>query len=237
MLNLTCLWVVDFVLSPKTIFPMPGSRKRPRRVGRGISAGQGASCGKGMRGQNSRKGGGTRPGFEGKKTCVVLPRSMQCLIASKYTIYSGGQTPLYRRLPKFRRMKGHRKEVFELIKFEHLNQLAANSTVHISDLLSRGILTKPNKQRSIYKVVGGSYNDTELAVPGLQVRAHAFTERAKSAIEASGGTICLLSKTRHIPLDEIPPVLTKNQQRSQKRWEMRELRIQKEATQELLAQS
>ena len=54
--------------------PKAGSQKRPRRLGRGISAGQGASSGKGMRGQKARAGSGTRPGFE------------------------GGQNPLYRRL-------------------------------------------------------------------------------------------------------------------------------------------
>ena len=58
--------------------PQEGSRKRRRRVGRGISAGQGASCGFGMRGQKSRSGSGTRPGFE------------------------GGQMPLYRRIPKLK---------------------------------------------------------------------------------------------------------------------------------------
>ena len=58
--------------------PKAGSKKRRRRVGRGISAGQGASCGFGMRGQKSRSGRGTRPGFE------------------------GGQLPLYRRIPKLK---------------------------------------------------------------------------------------------------------------------------------------
>ena len=46
--------------------------------GRGIAAGQGASCGFGMRGQKSRSGRPTRPGFE------------------------GGQNPLYRRVPKLK---------------------------------------------------------------------------------------------------------------------------------------
>jgi len=59
--------------------PQDGSKKRSRRVGRGIAAGQGASCGFGMRGQKSRSGRPTRPGFE------------------------GGQIPLYRRLPKLKR--------------------------------------------------------------------------------------------------------------------------------------
>lgn len=51
-------------------------RKKRKRVGRGHSAGQGKTCGRGHKGQQSRSGGGTRPGFE------------------------GGQMPLFRRLPK-----------------------------------------------------------------------------------------------------------------------------------------
>lgn len=62
--------------------PQPGSRKRAKRKGRGISAGQGASCGFGMRGQKSRSGPGIMRGFE------------------------GGQMPLYRRLPKLRGIAG-----------------------------------------------------------------------------------------------------------------------------------
>lgn len=62
--------------------PQPGSRKKGKRKGRGISAGQGASCGFGMRGQKSRSGPGVMKGFE------------------------GGQMPLYRRLPKLRGIAG-----------------------------------------------------------------------------------------------------------------------------------
>lgn len=53
-----------------------GSRKAPKRLGRGTGSGTGRNAGKGEKGQNSRSGGGVRPGFE------------------------GGQMPLYRRLPK-----------------------------------------------------------------------------------------------------------------------------------------
>ena len=56
--------------------PAEGSKKNPKRVGRGTGSGTGRNAGKGEKGQNSRSGGGTRPGFE------------------------GGQMPLYRRLPK-----------------------------------------------------------------------------------------------------------------------------------------
>ena len=56
--------------------PAAGSKKAPKRVGRGTGSGLGRNAGKGEKGQNARSGGGVRPGFE------------------------GGQMPLYRRLPK-----------------------------------------------------------------------------------------------------------------------------------------
>lgn len=68
--------------------PQPGSRKRGKRKGRGISAGQGNSCGFGMRGQKSRSGPGVRKGFE------------------------GGQMPLYRRIPKLRGIAGGKNCVY-----------------------------------------------------------------------------------------------------------------------------
>ena len=65
-------------LNLQTLKAQAGSRRRKLRKGRGIAAGQGASCGFGMRGQKSRSGRPTRPGFE------------------------GGQMPLYRRVPKLK---------------------------------------------------------------------------------------------------------------------------------------
>lgn len=56
--------------------PAQGAKKSPKRIGRGAGSGWGKTAGKGQKGQNSRSGGGVRPGFE------------------------GGQMPLYRRLPK-----------------------------------------------------------------------------------------------------------------------------------------
>ena len=60
-----------------TISPNPGSKKAPKRRGRGIGSGLGKTGGRGLKGQKSRSGGGVRLGFE------------------------GGQTPLQRRIPKF----------------------------------------------------------------------------------------------------------------------------------------
>lgn len=95
-------------------------------------------------------------------------------------------------------MRGHTKTNYALIKMEKLNTVAPGSTVDFSMLLDSGVVTKPNKGLKIYKVVGG----TDLTVQGLKVRAHAFTESARAAIEGAGGSCIVLSPTRHIPIEE-----------------------------------
>ena len=136
--------------------PQPGSKKRRRRVGRGISAGQGASCGFGMRGQKSRSGRPTRPGFE------------------------GGQTPLYRRLPKLKHFPIINPKEYTVINVGALAELDANTEVTFELLLASGILTADNGP---LKILG----DGEINVP-LQVRASAFTKSARAKIEAAKGT-------------------------------------------------
>lgn len=148
--------------------PAPGSAHRKKRKGRGDAAGQGAACGFGMRGQKSRSGRPTRAGFE------------------------GGQTPLYRRLPKFvgRPMgPGHSKTEYALVKLGHLNEMAEGSTVDVDVLRSAGVVTKSSY--NLTKVVGGD----ELTAKNLTVRAHAFTATARAAIEGAGGNCVVLPKT------------------------------------------
>jgi large subunit ribosomal protein L15 len=136
--------------------PQEGSTKRRRRVGRGIAAGQGASCGFGMRGQKSRSGRPTRPGFE------------------------GGQTPLYRRLPKMKYFTVVNPSVYSIVNVGDLATLAANSEVTLESLLEAGILTN---DKAPLKVLGNG----DLAV-ALNVKAAAFTSGARAKIEAAGGT-------------------------------------------------
>lgn len=162
----------DYDLNPNTLFPIPGSRKKFQRVGRGIAAGQGKTAGRGTKGQKSRSGGGVRPGFE------------------------GGQTPFYRRIPKWGKIRGLKKTVYELIKIPMLNGIESNTTVDADMLLKLGLLTKPNKGRKLYKVVGGADDDPQLATQHLTVRAHAFTKSAREVIEANSGKCILLSPTR-----------------------------------------
>ena len=155
----------------------PGSRKRKNRKGRGIAAGQGASCGFGMRGQKSRSGRPTRPGFE------------------------GGQQPLYRRLPKFQGRPtgpGHSKKLFNLIKLDELNGADEGSTVSFDTLLEAGSTTKA--KYSIHKVVVGR---ADFSAKGVTVQAHAFTQAARDAIEGSGGKCELLSRTTGAVLEAV----------------------------------
>jgi large subunit ribosomal protein L15 len=97
--------------------PKAGSKHRKRRIGRGIAAGQGASGGFGMRGQKSRSGSPTRPGFE------------------------GGQMPLYRRLPKLKHFPLINQKVFTVINVYKLAELPANTEVTLESLLKAGIVT------------------------------------------------------------------------------------------------
>ena len=99
--------------------PNNGSRKKKLRKGRGIAAGHGASCGFGMRGQKSRSGRPTRPGFE------------------------GGQMPLYRRVPKLKHFEIINKKSFSIINIEDLNNFKEGETVNLDSLVKKGLLFKP----------------------------------------------------------------------------------------------
>ncbi|MEA5532729.1 50S ribosomal protein L15 [Crocosphaera sp. XPORK-15E] len=99
------------------ITPKPGSTKRRRRIGRGISAGQGASGGFGMRGQKSRSGTGTKAGFE------------------------GGQMPLYRRVPKLKHFPLVNQKCYTIINVGKLNSLPPNSAVSLESLMETKLIT------------------------------------------------------------------------------------------------
>ncbi len=129
--------------------PQAGSKKRRRRVGRGIAAGQGASAGRGMRGQNSRSGGGTRPGFE------------------------GGQQPLYRRLPKLKGFPLVNRKQYTTINVEKLASLSANTEVTLASLKEAGILTTT---QGALKILGNGELSVPLKV---QAAAFTGTARSK----------------------------------------------------------
>jgi large subunit ribosomal protein L15 len=141
--------------------PQEGSKKRRRRVGRGISAGQGASCGFGMRGQKSRSGRPTRPGFE------------------------GGQMPLYRRLPKLKHFPLINRTNYTIINVDDLSSLAANSEVTLASLIEAGIVTSDDGP---LKVLGDGEVNVPLNVKAAAFTesARAKIEAAKGTCELDG---------------------------------------------------
>ena len=96
-----------------------GSRKKKLRKGRGIAAGQGASCGFGMRGQKSRSGRPTRPGFE------------------------GGQMPLYRRVPKLKHFEIINQKNFSIVNLSKLSDFKDSEIVNIDSLVKKKLWFKP----------------------------------------------------------------------------------------------
>lgn len=99
--------------------PAEGSRKVRNRVGRGIGSGNGKTAGRGHKGQNARSGGGVRLGFE------------------------GGQTPLFRRLPKRGFTNINRKE-FTIVNLSTLNRFEDGTEVTPELLLETGVISKLN---------------------------------------------------------------------------------------------
>ena len=114
-----------------------GSRRKKMRKGRGIAAGQGASCGFGMRGQKSRSGRPTRPGFE------------------------GGQMPLYRRVPKLKHFPIVNQKNFTVLNVSSLNDLKEGTVVNLDSLVKEGILTKP---KNPLKILGNGKLEVKLTV-------------------------------------------------------------------------
>ena len=114
-----------------------GARRSKLRKGRGIAAGQGASCGFGMRGQKSRSGRPTRPGFE------------------------GGQMPLYRRVPKLKHFELINTKNFSVLNVSALNEIKEGSTVNLDSLVKSGILTSPKYP---LKVLGSGNLKVKLTV-------------------------------------------------------------------------
>jgi len=136
-------------LNLQSLSPQKGARRRKLRKGRGIAAGQGASCGFGMRGQKSRSGRPTRPGFE------------------------GGQMPLYRRVPKLKHFTVINPKNFTVINVAKLSELKAGSTVNIDTLVKDGLVTNP---KAPLKVLGNGELGVKLTV---QAAAFTVSARQK----------------------------------------------------------
>lgn len=138
--------------------PVDGARQTKKRVGRGTGSGLGKTSGRGHKGQNSRSGGGVRPGFE------------------------GGQTPLFKRLPKRGFTNVNRKE-YAVVNIEDLNMdcFKEGSKVTPEVLVKHGLVKKNNMN---VKVLGNGKLGKNLVVC-----AHKFSKSAEKGIIEAGGKI------------------------------------------------
>jgi large subunit ribosomal protein L15 len=116
--------------------PNAGATHSKKRVGRGTGSGTGKTAGTGHKGQNSRSGGGTRPGFE------------------------GGQTPFFKRLKKRGFTNFTRKE-YSTVNIMELNRYAEGTVVTPEILLEDRLITK---LLSGLKILGDGSLDVKLTV-------------------------------------------------------------------------
>ncbi|KFZ27227.1 MAG: 50S ribosomal protein L15 [Candidatus Izimaplasma bacterium HR2] len=116
--------------------PNAGSTHSKKRVGRGTGSGTGKTAGTGHKGQNSRSGRGTRPGFE------------------------GGQTPFFKRLKKRGFTNFTRKE-YSTVNIMELNRYAEGTVVTPELLLEDRLITK---LLSGLKILGDGSLDVKLTV-------------------------------------------------------------------------
>jgi large subunit ribosomal protein L15 len=140
-----------------------GAVKDRRRIGRGPGSGLGTTGGKGQKGQYARAGGQVRAGFE------------------------GGQTPLFRRLPKIGFHNPFSKQV-ATVNVGHLASFSAGATVDPDKLREAGLV---RGRFDSVKILGGGAIDK-----ALTVRAHAFSHNAKALIEQAGGKAELIGDAK-----------------------------------------
>ena len=135
-----------------------GAKHKIKRVARGTSSGHGKTAGRGHKGQNSRTGGGTRPGFE------------------------GGQTPIFRRLPKRGFRNAPFRTIYAVVNLDQLEKLdVASADV---TLLRQRVVSDKNKP---IKLLGDG-----TLTKSISIEVHGASASAKQKVEAAGGKITIL---------------------------------------------
>ena len=133
-----------------------GARQDSKRLGRGQGSGQGKTAGKGHKGQGARSGGGVALGFE------------------------GGQTPIYRRIPKRGFTNVNRVE-YAIVNVEQLNRFENGVEVSPELLIEAGSV---KKEYNGIKILGVGTLEKKLTV-----KAHKFSKSAVTLIEQAGGKV------------------------------------------------
>jgi large subunit ribosomal protein L15 len=157
--------------------PSPGSRKAPKRIGRGIGSGTGKTSGRGHKGQRARAGSATRT-------------------------FEGGQMPIYRRLPK-RGFKNLFRKVYAPVNLDRL-QAAVDAgridparPVDLSILRAAGLVSK--RRDGVRLLARG-----ELTTP-LTIEVDSASKTAAAAVAKAGGKLILAEpRAEPSPADQPP---------------------------------
>jgi large subunit ribosomal protein L15 len=154
--------------------PAPGSRTRRTRVGRGHGSGHVKTAGRGQKGQKARTGARIPAYFE------------------------GGQNRFSQRMPYLPGFKNPFRKQFATVHLYQFRVFEAGSDVNAETLAAKGVL-RGGEAKGLIKILGDGELDR-----ALNVRAHKFTESARSKIEAAGGTVSVIelparAKTKRAP--------------------------------------
>jgi large subunit ribosomal protein L15 len=152
-----------------------GKHKARKRVGRGRGSGLGKTAGRGSKGALSRSG------------------------AKRFSLYQGGQIPLYRHLPKRGFNNKNFATRFEIVNVSELEQFDDGTQVGVEQLLRAGLVLGV---ASKVKILG----DGDLTKK-LQVAAHKFSKSAEQKIADCGGTATKISL-------EVKPIKRKQKQKA-----------------------
>ena len=130
--------------------------KRRKIVGRGPGSGMGKTSTRGEKGQKARSGVSIKPWFQ------------------------GGQSPIYRRIPKRGFNNANFTVRYAIINLSDLNRFNDGDTVTLELLKEMGII---KKELSGLKVLGNGNLEKKLTI-----KANRFSSKAVSKIEDAGGT-------------------------------------------------
>lgn len=135
----------------------PGSRKRRKTVGRGNGSGHGTYSTRGTNGQRQRTGSSRRPGFE------------------------GGQTPLYRKMPKLKGFNNLNRVTYQVVNVGNLNVFEDNDEVDVIRLFEKKLICRKDKP---VKILG----EGDLTKK-LTIKVDKFSASAKEKIEKAKGAV------------------------------------------------
>lgn len=159
--------------------PNKGANTSKRRLGRGHGSGRGKTAGRGTKGQNSRSGGGVRPGFE------------------------GGQLPIQQRMPYKRGFTNIWRTPWETVNVGKLAELQVDGPITPDVLAEAGLI---RSTRFPVKILGNGELGSSITVQahGFSKSAKEMIEQAGGTVEVLERTDQWTEarpRTRRLPLN------------------------------------